>query len=179
MFGRKSRLLLAIILIIFGILGINAYAFQGNLSDSDTLYKLIVSIFIFIIGIGNILYLYPIKLNVEVTSEPLNESMPDQSDQAGADRSEGKTTILIVRNYEDTGLSTLESILSDHPLVLSTVQDEGRYYSVPDRDDLPEWFSLHISCKKDDCEQLMKDIDDILDNQFSKDLANSFDVREI
>lgn len=51
---------------------------------------------------------------------------------------------VIHRSFDDTGLARLARALKASPEVADVTEDEGRWYAVPDRDDLPEWFALHV-----------------------------------
>ncbi len=52
---------------------------------------------------------------------------------------------VIHRSFDDTGVSALAAALQALPEVASVTEEEGRWYSVPDRDDLPEWFALRVT----------------------------------
>jgi hypothetical protein len=146
--------------------------------DDDALYQLILSIFVLIVAVGNLL---PNAAFESKTPEVIEESIEEVVAQRSPDieHPEKKATIMITRNHTDEGLYMLESLLKKDKRVLTTGQDEGRYYSVPDGRDLPEWFSLHIGCKVKHLKELLVDLPVLISENIDKEDASKFQVRRI
>lgn len=49
---------------------------------------------------------------------------------------------------DDTYLDAVAELLAKNPEIETMVGESGRHYSVPDGDDLPEWFALRVYCAR-------------------------------
>lgn len=172
----KTRKVISILIIPLGIWGI--YSSIQNWVGEDALYHLIMSIFAILIGVSNLVPDEILKdddsISEETNQQPVtNVYRTDISDQ------ERKVTVLVTRNYSGEGLDKLEQLLANDVRITGMGQDEGRYHSVPDGDDLPEWFTLHIGCKAKHSEQLLKDVFELIRSNFNVDVAIKFQLEII
>ena len=58
-------------------------------------------------------------------------------------------------------------VLAREPRITSIVEEGGRWYSVPDGDDLPEWNALRIYCTVDDLDGFMDEMRALLKEKLS------------
>ena len=73
-----------------------------------------------------------------------------------------KQRFTIHQTGEDHALDRAGEILSGDKRITSMHWETGRWYSVPDGDDLPEWFALRITCDVDDLDAFMEEISEKL-----------------
>jgi hypothetical protein len=70
----------------------------------------------------------------------------------------------------------LVTVIGGEPRIFNIVSEEGRYYSVPDGDDLPPWYALRIGCLKGDEDDLMEWSRKAIAEALGKDVANSLQI---
>lgn len=66
----------------------------------------------------------------------------------------------VVESVEETVLDDVAGLARKDPRISHVGYDSGRYYSVPDGDDLPEWFALRIECRKDERDAVMQALEE-------------------
>jgi hypothetical protein len=71
---------------------------------------------------------------------------------------------------DETALDRVESFLERDPRVESVISETGRWYSVPDRDELPEWIALRVYSGTKDRDALMAMTRTYLDEKLGVDL---------
>jgi len=81
-------------------------------------------------------------------------------------------SLTITQNLNDDGFEPIRAWLQADPRVTSETTDNGRHYSVPDGDDLPEWYAIRISTIHKHREPLKDDLQKMIDS----DLDGSFTV---
>lgn len=64
---------------------------------------------------------------------------------------------------ESSALDRIHDFLSKDSSVTDISEQSGRHYSVPDRDDLPEWTSLWVHVRVKDFDALKAYVDDLQD----------------
>ena len=77
--------------------------------------------------------------------------------------SEAKLTI--IQNEHNDNFDTVEKWLERDERVVSFGIDNGRHYTVPDGDDLPEWYAIRITTYHKYREDLKKDLQQWLDTE--------------
>ena len=80
----------------------------------------------------------------------------------------------IVQTGDDAALDRAADILSDDDRITEIIHESGRWYAVPDRDDLPEWNALRIYCDVPDLDAFMTEVDGIL-----RDRLDAADYSEV
>ena len=108
--------------------------------------------------------------DVRVTSEVSPDSAPASDDR------QSKVEFMVLRNHSDDGLGTVERFLEQDTRVLSIGRDEGRYYTVPDREDLPEWFSIHANCRQNDLDALLADLTTHMKTNLDDSIADEISI---
>lgn len=172
---KVLKLLGSAALIILGLWGI--FAGVDAWSSDDGLMIVVASVLGILAGIG---ILFP---NVG-RDEEVEQDVPDsvtvseqmQEDTPPVDEGQQKVQFMVTRNHSDEGLDAVERLLSEDKRVLSMGRDEGRHYSVPDGDDLPEWFSIHVSCNKKDLEALMADLETQMKAELDDSIVNAIEI---
>ena len=79
----------------------------------------------------------------------------------------GPARFTIHQTGDDTAVDRAQRILEADPRITSIVEEGGRWYSVPDGDDLPEWNALRIYCEVDDLDAFMEEVSETLKTQLS------------
>lgn len=82
--------------------------------------------------------------------------------------------IMILQNHERSQLDALAPHIERDERALRVKPDEGRYYSVPDGDDLAAWFTLHVTCAAEDEDALMSDVAEMAQTLFGADCHLDF-----
>lgn len=77
---------------------------------------------------------------------------------------------------ETDALDRIRAALGDEPAITSIVEESGRHYSVPDRDDLPEWTALRIYCETQDLDAYMAALRERLVAALGQDTVNAVTI---
>jgi hypothetical protein len=81
-------------------------------------------------------------------------------------------SLTITQNFNDDGFEPIRAWLQADSRVAAESTDNGRHYSVPDGDDLPEWYAIRISTTYKQRESLKEDLQKMIDT----DLQGRFKV---
>lgn len=83
----------------------------------------------------------------------------------------------IIQTGDDDVLDRITPILEADERITSVIEEYGRWYSTPDRDDLPEWFALRVYCKTDDLDQFMREVGRLIETRLGKEAAGEVQIR--
>lgn len=83
----------------------------------------------------------------------------------------------IIQSYDDGVLDRIVPILEADGRITSIVEEGGRWYSTPDRDDLPEWFALRVYCVTGDLDGLMDEMGRTIETRLGKEAASKVSIR--
>ncbi|NIZ59615.1 hypothetical protein DL239_01350 [Sedimentitalea sp. CY04] len=113
-----------------------------------------------------------------VEDAPAAPAAPDHNPKGAPvlDERQSKAEFMVLRNYSDDGLGTVELFLEQDMRVLNMGRDEGRYYTVPDGRDLPEWFSIHASCRQNDLDALLADLTEHMKTNLDDSIADEISI---
>ena len=102
-----------------------------------------------------------------------------QPAMAAAENLSGPTAkrFTIIQTGDDDVLDQVTPILEADARITSVIEEGGRWYSTPDRDDLPEWFALRVYCMTDDLDQFMEEIEREIVTRLGKKAANKVQIR--
>ena len=81
-------------------------------------------------------------------------------------------SLTITQNLDDDGFEPIKAWLQADSRVTGETTDNGRHYSVPDGDDLPEWYAIRINTIHKHRESLKDDLQKMIDS----DLDGGFKV---
>lgn len=140
-----------------------------NWSTDDAGYHFILSLLAIVVAAG---YFIPERLLASFERDKEYDKPEPESSTIATQpefRGDKKVFITIHKTYNDDGLDGIELDLKEDKRVLGTNSIGGRHYSVPDGDDLPEWYSLHIWCHQRDQDALLKDIEAKLESDFDEE----------
>ena len=77
----------------------------------------------------------------------------------------------VIESVEDKVIDRIATVLEADPRILHISDEQGRYYSNPDRDDLPEWFALRCECHRDSIVEIMADVPRLIEDKLGKEAA--------
>ncbi len=80
--------------------------------------------------------------------------------------------LTITQSIDDDGFEPIKAWLQADPRVTGQTTDNGRYYTVPDGDDLPEWYAIRINTVHEHRESRKDDLQKMIDT----DLGGGFKV---
>lgn len=76
-------------------------------------------------------------------------------------------SLTIIQSFNDDGFEPIREWLQADPRVTGETTENGRHYSVPDGDDLPEWYAIRISTTFQHRESLKDDLQKMIDRELS------------
>ena len=82
----------------------------------------------------------------------------------------------VIESIEDKVIDKVASVLSTDPRITHIEHEQGRYYSNPDRDDLPEWFALRCECRREERDQVMEDAARLIAERLGQESANRVSI---
>lgn len=83
----------------------------------------------------------------------------------------------VIESVEDEVIDEVAAVLATDPRITHIEHEQGRYYSNPDRDDLPEWFALRCECRREERDQVMEDAARLIAERLGQDAANRVSIR--
>lgn len=87
-----------------------------------------------------------------------------------------KAIFSVVQTGDHTVLDEVEALMAKDKRIVSIVTDSGRWYSVPDGDDLPEWFALRAYCSPELIDQVMEDTWNLMREMLGDKAANKVSI---
>ncbi|MBD1547551.1 hypothetical protein [Roseibium aggregatum] len=97
---------------------------------------------------------------------PISEATAETAPSGPAEK-----RFTIVQTGDDDVLDRVADLLAGDDRITDVVEEGGRWYSVPDRDDLPEWFALRVYCQVDDLDAFMEEIDRLIEDRLGSKSA--------
>lgn len=105
--------------------------------------------------------------------EPAEEMSPAAADRDLPVRSkdpepDASVSLTITQSFNDDGFEPIKAWLQADPRVTGETTEKGRHYSVPDRDDLPEWYAIRIGTTFEHQESLKNDLQKWIDTELDE-----------
>ena len=85
---------------------------------------------------------------------------------------DSNVSLTIIQSFNDDGFEPIKKWLQADPRVTGEATENGRHYTVPDGDDLPEWYAIRIGTTFEHRDMLKDDLQKMIDT----DLDGSYTV---
>ncbi len=146
------------LLMLFGTLLLGMSAWRWVFDGPDVLATFLSGVFFLILGwFVAIRDFGPAKVQ-----QAAADIVPEQLTPTLAKSAPSKAIISFVQTGDDDVLERVERLLEQDARITSITSEGGRWYSVPDGDDLPEWYALRAYCSTEEVEQIMADMSSLL-----------------
>ena len=143
------------LLILFSFVVLGRAAYEGWIGQPDAWSTAIVGLFF--LGLGFYLAARAPDASVveETTGAPTDDA--ETTPARAQARPPAEAVFSIIQTGSDAVLDRVMPLLDRDPRIISVTDEAGRWYSVPDGDDLPEWFALRVRCPGDQIDEVMRD----------------------
>ena len=166
----------AVSLVVLGFWGIYNGIHLGWSENGPPL--IIFSILGILAGIGIMLPDQP-TFRQGSDSEPSESVFKERTYTSPVYADDDEVDFIITQDKKDDLLDRIDHLLDEDDRILSTYSDSGRYYSVPDRDDLPEWYKLGVRSLRKDRDAIMADLSEEIRSKLGEDVLHGVNIQAI